>query len=513
MPYALELHGIVKRFPGVLANDHIDLAVKSGEILALVGENGAGKTTLMRVLYGLYTPDAGTIAIHGQPQTFHSPHDAIRAGLGMLHQHFMLFPSLSVSENVMYGAEPTCFGFIDRRKAAEKVEILAEQYGLDIEPNAKAGRLPVGVRQRVEILKILYRQADILILDEPTAVLTPQEQESLFTILQGLAKQGKTLIFITHKLREVMKVSDHVTVLRNGKVTGNLNTAETTPEEICRLMIGRDAVFHIEKSPQQIGEPVLQVEHLSIKNETGWRVVNDVSFKVQAGEIVGIAGVAGNGQNDLIEAITGLRVVQEGQIFLAGQDITNQPISSRRKSGQAYIPEDRGNVGLALQASISDNLIMASQRQPGFSRKGLFLFTYIRSYVIRLIAKYAIKVTTPNESASNLSGGNLQKVVAAREFSRRGRLLIAEQPTRGLDIGSIEFVHKQLVDYRNEGNGILLVSAELSEIMDLSDRILVMFRGQIVGELTAAQATEETLGLLMAGGSLDKNDIKYIPEI
>ncbi|MCP4404293.1 MAG: ABC transporter ATP-binding protein, partial [bacterium] len=492
---------IVKRFPGVLANDRIDLAVEPGEIRALVGENGAGKTTLMRVLYGEYRPDAGSIAIHGQAQHFRSPHDAIRAGLGMVHQHFMLFPSLSVCENVIYGEEPTRRGFIDRQNAFQRVAALSQQHGLDVDPAAKVAHLPLGVRQRVEIVKILYRQADILILDEPTAVLTHQEQEGLFTILRGLAKQGKTIIFISHKLHEVMQLSERITVLRNGKVSGNLRTSETSPEEICRHMIGRDAIVHVEKTPVKTRESVLKLEHLCVQHENGRNVVDELSFQVQAGEIVGIAGVAGNGQTELIEAISGLRPVADGRIVLDGEEMTTHPVKKRREHGLAYIPEDRGKVGLALQADISENLLMGFQRQAEFSTKGLLRFERIRKYVGQLISQYRIKVSNVDDAVDKLSGGNLQKVVAAREFSQQSHLLIAEQPTRGLDIGSIEFIHQQLVKYRDAGHGVLLVSAELSEIMDLSDRILVMFKGRIVGDMPAAEADKERLGLLMAGGA------------
>jgi ABC-type uncharacterized transport system ATPase subunit len=499
MSYTLELRGIVKYFPGVLANDHIDLAVEKGKIRALVGENGAGKTTLMNILYGLYHPDEGEIYIRGKNHVFHSPHDAICAGIGMVHQHFMLFPSLTVAENVIYGAEPTRYGFVDRQVAYDKVAKIAQQYGLHVEPGARVGQLPVGVRQRVEIVKTLYRNADILILDEPTAVLTPQEQDGLFKILRSLADQDKTIIFITHKLHEVMNVSDEVTVLRTGKVTADLHTADTSPTEICRYMIGRDVMLGVDKAPHKAGDIVLSVEDLSIENEIGRRVVNQVSFQVHAGEIVGIAGVAGNGQTELIEAVTGLRSIAAGQIRFLDHNITRYSVADRRKAGQAYIPEDRNNVGLALEANVADNLIMGFQRQPNISRLRLLSFDGIREHVKHLIARYAIKVTKPTESTINLSGGNLQKVVAAREFSQHGRLLITEQPTRGLDVGSIEFIHWQLLDYREAGNAILLVSAELSEIMSLSDRILVMFGGQIVGEITAEEATEEQLGLLMAG--------------
>jgi simple sugar transport system ATP-binding protein len=501
MSYALELRGIVKRFPGVLANDHIDLAVEPGEIRALVGENGAGKTTLMRILYGLYQPDAGEIFIHGQRQAFHSPHDAIRAGLGMVHQHFMLFPSLSVSENVIYGAEPTQAGFIDRQAARQRVAEIAERYSLQVDPAATVGQLPVGVRQRVEILKTLYRQAEILILDEPTAVLTPQERDGLFTILRGLARQGKTIIFITHKLHEVMNLSDQATVLQGGRVTATLRTAETSPEEISRFMVGREVMFVVNKPPVLPGETVLAVENLAVAAETGRTVLQDLSFQVRAGEIVGIAGVAGNGQTELIEAITGLRPITGGRIKLARQDVSRASVAGRRKAGQAFIPEDRSRVGLALPASVTDNLLMGFQREPVLSRRGLLSWRGVGEHASRLIKQYAIKVTQPTEPATNLSGGNLQKVVVAREFSHRGRLLIAEQPTRGVDVGSIEFIHQRLLNYRSEGNAILLVSAELSEIMSLSDRILVMFEGRIVGELTSTGATEARLGLLMAGGN------------
>jgi simple sugar transport system ATP-binding protein len=455
----------------------------------------------MRILYGLYQPDAGEIYIHGQMQTFHSPHDAIRAGLGMVHQHFMLFPTLSVSENVIYGAEPTRAGFVDRPAARQKVAQIAQQYGLQVDPAAKVGQLPVGVRQRVEILKTLYRQAEILILDEPTAVLTPQERDGLFKILRSLASQGKTIIFITHKLHEVMSLSDNATVLRGGRVTANLLTAETSPEEISRSMVGRDVMLVVNKAPVQVGETVLAVENLVVEDETGRARVRDLSLEVRAGEIVGLAGVAGNGQTDLIEAITGMRPIASGRVMLEKQDVSHASVAGRRKAGQAYIPEDRNHVGLAAAASVADNLLMGFQREPALSRHGLLSLSGMSEHASRLIKRYAIKVDAPTEAASNLSGGNLQKVVVAREFSHRGRLLIAEQPTRGVDVGSIEFIHQQLLNYRSEGNAILLVSAELSEIMSLSDRILVMFEGRIVGALSAAEASENRLGLLMAGGS------------
>lgn len=499
MTYAVELRGITKRFPGVLANDHIDLAIEPGEIRALVGENGAGKTTLMRILYGLYQPDEGEIYVQGKRVTFQSPLDAIQAGLGMVHQQFMLFPSLTVAENVIYGAEPTKAGFVDREAAVARVEALATQYGLRVDPRAKVGRLPVGVRQRVEILKTLYRNAEILILDEPTAVLTPQEWEALLVILKGLAAQGKTILFITHKLNEVMSVSDRATVLRNGRVTGTLETAKTSPEEISRLMVGRDVLLNVEKSPPRPGEPILRVDDLTVVGEEGRRLVDRVSFQVRRGEIVGIAGVAGNGQTELIEALTGLRPVSGGRITLSGREITHAPVAARREAGLAYVPEDRVERGVALDASVAENLIMGYQWRPPISQNAVLRPQGIREHAARLIERYAVKVAGQSDPASNLSGGNLQKLVLARELSHEAPLLIAEQPTRGVDVGSIEFIHRRLVEYRDKGHAILLVSAELSEIMSLSDRILVMYEGKIVGELPAAEATEETLGLLMAG--------------
>ncbi|MBN1264916.1 MAG: ABC transporter ATP-binding protein [Anaerolineales bacterium] len=506
MTYAIELRGIVKRFPGVLANDHIDLQVEKSEIRALVGENGAGKTTLMRILYGLYQPDEGEILLDGNKQVFHSPMDAIRTGLGMVHQHFMLFPSLSVSENIIFGSEITRAGFVDIENAHSRVQQLADQYGLRVDPKARVGSLPVGVRQRVEILKMLYREAQTLILDEPTAVLTPQERDGLFVILRELARQGRTIIFITHKLNEVMDISDNATVLRGGKVSGTLKTAETSPEEISRLMVGREVLFRIQKSETVIGEPVLGVKNLEVTNEAGRRLVKDVSLTVRQGEIVGIAGVAGNGQSELVEALTGLRTTDGGTIHIQGTDITHAPVDDRRRTGLTYIPEDRGHVGLATEASVSDNLIMGYHRDQPISRNLLLSNPSIRAFSQDLIDRFGIKISQIREKTANLSGGNLQKVVLARELAHNSALLIAEQPTRGVDVGSIEFIHQELLNYREAGKGILLISAELSEILALSDRILVMYEGEIVGELEPKEpeTTEERLGLYMAGAIRDQ---------
>lgn len=506
MSYAIELRGIVKRFPGVLANDHIDLQVEKGEIRALVGENGAGKTTLMRILYGLYRPDEGEILLSGEKKEFHSPMDAIRAGLGMVHQHFMLFPSLSVSENIIYGSEITRGGFVDIQTAHREVQNLADQYGLGVDPKARVDELPVGVRQRVEILKMLYREAHTLILDEPTAVLTPQERDGLFTILRELASQGRTIIFITHKLNEVMDISDNATVLRGGRVSGTLKTADTSPEEISRLMVGREVLFQIEKKPARIGEPVLQVKNLNVENDAGRKLVRDVSFEARKGEIVGIAGVAGNGQTELVEALTGLRPMDDGSMWIHNQEVSHASVDERREAGLSYIPEDRGHVGLATDASVSDNLIMGYHRDRPISRNLILSRPSIRDFSHGLIDRFAIKVSQIREKTNNLSGGNLQKVVLARELAHNSDLLIAEQPTRGVDVGSIEFIHQELLTFREAGKAIVLISAELSEILSLSDRVLVMYEGEIVGELDpeAPETTEERIGLYMAGAVRDE---------
>lgn len=495
----IELRGITKRFPGVLANNQIDLAIDKGEIRALVGENGAGKTTLMRILYGEYQPDEGEILLRGSKVTFHSPLEAIRAGLGMVHQHFMLFNSLSVYENVIYGDEPSRFGLIDTNAARQRVRDLVQEYGLFVNPDMRVGELPVGVRQRVEIIKTLYRNAEILILDEPTAVLTPQEKDDLCDILRRLAQRGKTILFITHKLNEVMQVSDRATVLRNGAVVATLDTKETNPSELARYMVGRSVMLRVEKPTVMPGAPLLKVEQLRVADDRGEAMVRDVSFEVRGGELVGIAGVAGNGQTELIEAIVGLRPLRSGRVLLQDRDISHARVAERRAGGLAYIPEDRGRVGLALDAKLDENLLMGYESQLAFSQRGILRFDAIREFAQGLVSRYSIKTADVREVASNLSGGNLQKTVVARELTHDAPVLIAEQPTRGVDIGSIEFIHQQLVEYQQRGHAILLVSAELSEVMALADRILVMYEGRIVGEVPGNQATEHDLGVLMTG--------------
>lgn len=501
MTKAIKLRNISKSFGDVKANDNISLAVDKGEIRALVGENGAGKTTLMNILYGLYQPDSGDIFIKGEKRRFKSPLDAIHQGLGMVHQHFMLFSKLSVLENIIYGMEPSRAGFIDKARAREEVLQLSKTYNLVVNPDAKVANLSVGVRQRVEILKALYREAEILIFDEPTSVLTPQEQGTFFKVLRRLAKQGKTIIFITHKLNEVMEISDNISVMRDGKITAFLETEKTNTREICRHMVGRDVLFELDQDAVEPGQVVLEVNHLNMFDEDLTQVLRGVSFKVREGEIVGISGVAGNGQEELIRAITGLaedfRIT--GSISMNGREITRAPVSERRKNGLSYIPEDRTATGLALPAKVSENLIMGYFDRPLISRGPLLNHKGIREFSRELVETYSIKTSSVTEAVANLSGGNLQKVIVGRELHHKSKFLVAEQPTRGVDVGSIEFIHRFLLDHRKEGNAILLVSTELNEIMSLSDRILVMYEGKIIGEVSRNEADRNEIGLMMAG--------------
>jgi ABC-type uncharacterized transport system ATPase subunit len=500
-PYAVEMRHITKSWPGVVANDDVSLAVRRGEIHALVGENGAGKSTLMNILYGLVRPNAGAILVNGQPLQIHGPRDAIAAGIGMVHQHFMLIPVMTVGENIMLGREPVSRGvFYDRAEASRLIRDLSRRYGLGIDPEARTGDLPVGLQQRAEILKVLYRGADILILDEPTGVLTPQETHELFRVLRGLVAQGKTIIFITHKLREVLEISDTVTVLRRGKVVGELRTAATSEEEIARLMVGRDVLLRVEKTVIEPGAVVLRVEHLTVDSERGTQAVRDVSFELHAGEILGIAGVEGNGQSELVEALAGTRPVAGGHIYLQGQEITALGARRVRNAGIAHIPEDRRGSGLVLNYSIADNLILGRQRTPRFSWSGLVLqLRAVGAWARQLIGEFDIRAPSAETPVRALSGGNQQKVIAARELSSNPTVLLASQPTRGVDIGAIEFIHRRLIAQRDAGAAILLVSAELDEIRSLSDRIAVMYEGRIVS-IEPGDAPEERLGLLMTGG-------------
>jgi ABC-type uncharacterized transport system ATPase subunit len=500
MPPILELRAVTKAFPGVLANDHIDLTLHQGEILALLGENGAGKTTLMNVLYGLYTPDEGEIYVAGQKVDIHDPNDAIRQGIGMVHQHFMLVPVFTVTENVMLGVESVRAGqFLDRKAAAARIRDISSRFGLEVDPDALVEDLPVGVQQRVEIIKILYREAGILILDEPTAVLTPQEAEELFKVIRSLVAQGKSVIFITHKLKEVLAIADRVTVLRAGRVVGSATPEETTEAELAKMMVGRAVILQVAKESAQPGEVILDVQGLRVLDDRGATAVDGVSLQVRAGEVLGIAGVQGNGQTQLVEALTGLRHAESGTIAIQGQDTTYAAPRAIAEAGTAHVPEDRQRDGLILSFPVEDNLVMNTYYLPPFAKGIILQQDEIEKAAQERVELFDVRTPSVFVPASNLSGGNQQKVIVAREFSRPIRLLIASQPTRGLDVGSIEYIHGRIIDKRDEGCAVLLVSPELDEILSLSDRIAVMYKGQILAVMPAGEATKERLGLLMAG--------------
>ncbi len=500
MTNVLELRGITKRFPGVLANDKIDITLREGKILALLGENGAGKTTLMNILYGLYKPDEGMIRVRGEEVNIHGPNDAIEGGIGMVHQHFMLVPVMTVTENVMLGVEPTKNGvFLDYEKVAKRILEISDQYGLEVDPHAYIKDLPVGIQQRVEIIKVLYREADILILDEPTAVLTPQEVDGLFKILQTLIDKGKSIIFITHKLKEVMNVADDITVLRLGRVVGSIDPKEATPEILASMMVGRDVNLVVMKQPAKPGEAVLEVRNLYVRDERQNLTVHGVNFDVRKGEVLGVAGVQGNGQTELVYALTGLLPVESGEIHLSGNAIQKATPRQILEYGVAHIPEDRQRHGLILSFPIHDNLMLCTYYEPPFAKGVSLQERTIFSNAETLVKQFDVRTPNIYVNASALSGGNQQKVIVAREFSRPIHLLIASQPTRGLDVGSIEYIHNQIIKKRDEGTGVLLVSSELDEILALSDRIAVMYKGQIMDVLDAKQASKEHLGLLMAG--------------
>ena len=500
MPPVLELKGITKQFPGVLANDDINLTLEKGEIHALLGENGAGKTTLMNILYGLYKPTRGEIFINDQKVEIYGPTDAIRQGIGMVHQHFMLVPVLTVTENVMLGEEALQGGlFLDRKAVANRIRAISEKYGLQVNPNAYVKNLPVGIQQRVEIIKVLYRDANILILDEPTAVLTPQEVEELFKIIKSLVAQGVSLIFITHKLKEVLAVADRITVLRRGKTVGTTSPAKTNEQALADMMVGRAVELKVKKKPAHPQVPMLVVENLTIRDERQGSAVNNLSFEVRAGEILGIAGVQGNGQTQLVEALTGLRKIESGTIKINGQDATNVSPRQITELGVAHVPEDRQRDGLVLAYPITGNTVLNTYYLEPFAKNGIVNQAEVRKFTQRVVDEFDVRTPSIDAAASTLSGGNQQKVIVGREFSRPIKLLIAAQPTRGLDVGSIEYIHQRIIEKRDEGTAVVLVSTELDEIRALSDRIAVMFEGTIVAILPAKQVTKEQLGLLMAG--------------
>ncbi len=496
----LEMRGITKQFPGVLANDNVDFRLEKGEIHALLGENGAGKTTLMKILYGLYEADEGMVLVDGEEVSIKKPNDAINLGIGMVHQHFMLIPPFTVAENLVLGAEPVKNGlFMDMEKAIAKANEVSETYGLAVDPNAKVVDISVGMQQRVEILKALLRGAEILVLDEPTAVLTPQEVTELFEIMRNLTEQGKSIIFISHKLKEVLDISDHVTVLRRGKSIGTVATAKTTQQELARMMVGRDVELVVEKGPAKPGKNILQVSELHVLDQRHLPAVRGVSFSVRAGEIFGIAGVDGNGQSELVEAITGMRRPTSGRVVINGHDLTGARPREVFESGVVHIPSDRHRHGLVLDFTIAENMILQTYYKPPFSNRGELDWETIHQEARRLIEEFDVRTPSEKVAAGSLSGGNQQKVIVARELSRQPELIVAAQPTRGLDVGAIEFVHRKLVEARDDGKAVLLVSLELDEILALADRIAVMYEGEIVGVVDSDTVTEEELGLMMAG--------------
>ncbi len=500
MPPVLELRGITKAFPGVLANDHIDVTLEQGEIHALLGENGAGKTTLVNILYGLYTPDEGQIMLNGREVQIQDPSDAIDQGIGMVHQHFMLIPVMTVTENVMLGVEPTRNGILlDQAQVAQRIREISQQHGLEVDPETYIEDIPVGVQQRVEIIKVLYRQADTLILDEPTAVLTPQEAEDLFKVLRSLSSQGKSIIFITHKLKEVMALADRITVLRDGRVVGTTTPDETTKVDLAAMMVGREVDLVVRKKPASPDGVVLEVKDLQVLDKRQNLMVNGVSFEVRAGEILGIAGVQGNGQTELVYALTGLQPIIGGEMRILGERVDHATPRQILEKGVAHIPEDRLRHGLVLSFPVHDNLVLCSYYLPPFAKGIATQEKSVIATARNLVEQFDVRTPNVFVPTSTLSGGNQQKVIVAREFSRPIKLLIASQPTRGLDVGSIEYIHNRIIEKRDEGTAVLLVSPELDEIIALSDRIAVMYKGEIVDTLPAPGVNKEYLGLLMAG--------------
>jgi ABC-type uncharacterized transport system ATPase subunit len=494
---AFAMRKIVKRFPGVVANNDVDLTIEAGEIHALLGENGAGKSTLMQILYGFHSMDSGSILIDGEPVAINSPKDAIAVGIGMVHQEFMLVRRFSVVENTVLGLNEDAGPMLDLRKAARRLRSLSEQHHLAIDPDAQVQHLPIGVQQRVEILKLLYRDARLLILDEPTAVLTTHEKDQLFTVLRGLRDQGRSIVIVTHKLQEILELADRVTVMRDGRVVGAVTAHQTNEQELARLMVGRDVNLRAHRVPVERGRAVLRVNGLHVRDDVGQEKVRGVSLDVHAGEIVGIAGVDGNGQSQLAEAIMHLRPALQGQVFLDEREVTRLTVAQHRALGLSYIPADRRHVGAITEMSVADNAILGSQRE---RTRGLFLDRRkIREYAERLVARFGVRASGIGAMAGKLSGGNLQKLILGREILQDASAIVVEQPTRGLDVGAVESVWLELLRERERGKAILLISAELEELMNLADRIAVMFEGRIVGILDSANVTQEKLGLMISG--------------
>ena len=500
-PYAIEMLHITKRFPGIIANDDITLQLKKGEIHALLGENGAGKSTLMSVLFGLYQPEEGEIRKDGRPVQIKDPNDANDLGIGMVHQHFKLVECFTVLDNIIMGVEPTKHGFLQKKEAREKVLALSEKYGLHVDPDALIEDITVGMQQRTEILKMLYRDNEILIFDEPTAVLTPQEIDELMQIMRNLAAEGKSILFISHKLAEIMAVADRCSVLRKGKYMGTVDIKDTTKEELSRMMVGRDVQLQVDKKPAHPGEVVLDVEGVTIHNDQRKKdSVKDVTFQVHGGEIVCLAGIEGNGQTEFVYGLTGLEKLSGGKITLDGKDITHASIRQRSKDGMSHIPEDRHKHGLVLDYSLENNMVLQRYWQPEFQKGGFIRSEKVREYSDKLIAQYDVRSGQGSATiVRSMSGGNQQKAIIAREIDKDPKLLVAVQPTRGLDVGAIEYIHSQIVAERDKGKAVLLVSLELDEVMNLSDRILVMYEGEIVGEFDPKTTTVQELGLYMAG--------------
>jgi len=508
MAYAIEMLGITKEFPGIKANDQVDFKVKEGEIHALLGENGAGKSTLMSVLFGLYQPEKGDIKVRGEKVEITGPKVADKLGIGMVHQHFKLVEAFSVTENIILGEEPRkSFRRIDLKRAREKVQEISDLYGLRVEPDAKIIDISVGMQQRAEILKTLYRKADILILDEPTAVLTPQEIRELMKIMKDLVKEGKTIVLITHKLKEIKDVADRCTVLRKGKYIGTVDVAETSEEEMAEMMVGREVSFEVEKEPAKPKDVVLELKDLWVKNSRKLDAVKGLNLKVRAGEITSVAGIDGNGQSELMEAITGLRKVEKGSVLLNGEAIENLSTREKTLKGIGHIPEDRQKRGLVLDFTLEENMILQNYFQSPFSENGILQFSKIREFSDQLIEEFDVRSGQGSSSnARGMSGGNQQKAIVARELYRSPELLIAAQPTRGLDVGAIEYIHERLIEERDKGRAILLMSLELDEVLNLSDRIAVIYEGEIVDTVRANETNENELGLMMAGSK--KKEVK-----